>query len=163
MQPTIITIPSKKLVGLSIKGKISFDDTKAMWQRFQKGKKEIENRVEGELHSMQIYPKGFKMEEFTEDTQFERRAAVEVSTFGAKPEGFEDFELAGGLYAKFIHKGPVRAFIETSNYIFKEWLPQSDYRVDDRAHFEILGAKYLGPEHPDSEEEIFIPLKIKAS
>lgn len=160
-EPILLEFPTKKLVGISISGKISFDDTKAMWQKFMSQRELIENRVAGKLYSMQCYPDGFKMDDFTEDTHFERRAAVEVSAFGAKPDDFKNFELAGGLYAKFIHKGPVREFVESSNYIFKTWLPQSQYTVDDRAHFEVLGDKYLGPEHPDSEEEIYIPVRKK--
>ena len=45
-------------------------------------------------------------------------------------------------------------------YIFSEWIPQSDYSVDDRPHFEVLGAKYKNND-PDSEEEIWIPIKKK--
>ena len=38
--------------------------------------------------------------------------------------------------------------------------PNSDYKPDDRPHFELLGAKYKNDD-PDSEEEIWIPIKRK--
>jgi AraC family transcriptional regulator len=43
-------------------------------------------------------------------------------------------------------------------YIFNTWLPQSNYQLAPRPHFEILGEKYKN-NHPDSEEEIWIPIQ----
>ena len=67
--------------------------------------------------------------------------------------------LKGGLYAVFDYKG------SSSNnsifqYIFSEWLPNSEYLIDHRPHFEILGSKYKNND-PNSEEEIWIPIKEK--
>jgi AraC family transcriptional regulator len=45
-------------------------------------------------------------------------------------------------------------------HIFSEWLPNSDYRLADRAHFEVLGEKYKNND-PSSEEEIWIPIMVK--
>jgi AraC family transcriptional regulator len=39
-------------------------------------------------------------------------------------------------------------------------LPNSAYALDDRAHFEVLGEKYKNND-PSSEEEIWIPIKVK--
>jgi AraC family transcriptional regulator len=39
-------------------------------------------------------------------------------------------------------------------------LPNSNYHLDDRPHFEILGEKYKNAD-PGSEEEIWIPIKAK--
>lgn len=66
--------------------------------------------------------------------------------------------LTGGLYAVFIHKGGPNTFPKTFQYIFRTWLPASDYTVDNRAHFEILGEKYKN-EDPNSEEEVYIKRK----
>ena len=38
------------------------------------------------------------------------------------------------------------------------WIAKSDYNLDDRPHFEVLGEKYI---NADSEEEIWIPIKKK--
>ena len=45
-------------------------------------------------------------------------------------------------------------------YIFTNWLPNSEYELDNRPHFEILGDKYINGS-ADSEEEIWIPVKYK--
>ena len=50
---------------------------------------------------------------------------------------------------------------DTFRYILGEWMRDSDYDLDNRPHFEILGEKYKNGS-PDSEEEIWIPVKLKA-
>jgi AraC family transcriptional regulator len=49
---------------------------------------------------------------------------------------------------------------KTFQYIFGTWLPNSEYVLDNRPHFEILGEKYKNDD-PTSEEEIWIPIKAK--
>jgi AraC family transcriptional regulator len=64
------------------------------------------------------------------------------------------------MYAVFIHKGPASKGPETYNYIFGTWLPGSDYILDSRPHFALMGEKYKNDD-PASEEEIWIPVKLK--
>ena len=68
--------------------------------------------------------------------------------------------LKGGMYAVFIHKGLPSEFKKTMDYIFLEWMPDSDYKLDHRPQFEVLGEKYKN-NHPDSEEEVWIPIQLK--
>jgi AraC family transcriptional regulator len=44
-------------------------------------------------------------------------------------------------------------------HIFETWLPQSGYELDNRPHFEVLGEKYRNND-PESEEDIYIPIKV---
>ena len=134
-----------------------------MWKEFISRQGEIKNKIAPAYYSIQIYPHGLKMKDFTEETQFERWAAVEVDSHDNVPQGMKAKDLAGGLYVTFTHKGPVKTFVETSNYIYGTWLPSSGFELDARAHFEKLGDKYYGPDHPDSEEDIFVPIKKRGS
>ena len=59
----------------------------------------------------------------------------------------------------FVHKGPSHEFYKTAQYIFGVWLPTSGFVLDHRPHFEVMGPKYLGHLHPDSEEEIWVPVR----
>jgi AraC family transcriptional regulator len=68
--------------------------------------------------------------------------------------------LKDGLYAVFLHKGAASTGGKTFKYIFETWLPNSCYLLDNRPHFEILGAKYKNDD-PGSEEEVWIPIKQK--
>jgi AraC family transcriptional regulator len=70
----------------------------------------------------------------------------------------QSFLLPGGLYAVFHYKGLPSEGAKTFQYIFGTWLPGSEYALDNRPHFEVLGERYNN-NSPDSEEEIWIPVK----
>lgn len=110
--------------------------------------------------SLQIYPV-FYFEQFNPKSEFEKWATVEVTDFERIPNGMKPFSLQRGLYAVFGYKGS-GSDNSIFHYIYSEWLPNSDYAIDDRPHFEVLGSKYRNND-PNSEEEIWIPIKEKES
>lgn len=156
MHPAIITLPAKKLIGMKLATSFAENKTAQLWQRFMPRRKEIANNLSADLISMQIYPSNF---DFNPNTLFEKWATVEVTDFNTVPDQMETFLLPEGLYAMFYYKGSsndTRIF----QYIYAEWLPNSGYQLDNRPHFEVLGAKYRNAS-ADSEEELWIPLKPK--
>jgi AraC family transcriptional regulator len=98
--------------------------------------------------------------DFKPANEFERWAAVEVSDFDNVPSGMETFVLPGGLYAVFDYKG-LNTDKAIFQYIFGTWLPNSEYILDHRPHFEVLGDKYKNND-PASEEEIWIPIRPRS-
>jgi AraC family transcriptional regulator len=118
--------------------------------------------VGSSLFSIQIYDDSLDFKEFNSQTEFTKAAMVEVSEFELIPEEMERQILTGGLYAVFIHKGMAVSFPKTAQYIFEQWLPNSHYELDKRAHFELLGAAY-NPVDENSEEEVWIPIKLQKS
>ncbi|NDK56811.1 GyrI-like domain-containing protein [Pontibacter sp. BT213] len=160
-KPEIRMCGEKKLVGMQIQTSMAEDNTVAMWQRFMPRRNEISNKVNELLYSVQVFTGGLELEEFTPKTVFEKWAGVEVSGFKEIPEGMHTFILPSGLYAVFNYKGPTSAFYEAAQYIYGSWLPESVYKLDDRPHFDVMGEKYLGPNNPESEEEIWIPVKLR--
>jgi AraC family transcriptional regulator len=158
MEPKIIEIKSKKLVGAKIMNSLSEDKTGILWQRFMPQRKMIKNRVNSDYWSVQNY-NNFDPSSFTEETEFEKWAAVEVSEYAELPEGLETFDLLGGRYAVFVFHGLASEFPKALRYIFESWLPASNHQLDDRPHFEIMGSKYYGPTDANSEEEVWIPIK----
>jgi AraC family transcriptional regulator len=151
-------LPGKKLIGKRIEMTFSNNRTFELWNGFMIRRKEIRNNLTSELFSMQIYDSPSYFENFNPETIFEKWAAVEVADFNTVPVGMETYILKGGLYAVFIHKGASITGQKAFQYIYGTWLPSSDYLLDDRPHFEILGEKYKNND-PDSEEEIWIPVK----
>ena len=158
IQPRIEILREKKLVGMQATMSWEHYTVAALWRSFMPRLKEISNRLTNDLISMAIY----KANHFTNlkaTNEFEKWASVEVSSFDNIPSQLESFILEGGLYAVFDYKG-----LNTDNtlfqYIFENWLPHSDYVLDGRPHFEILGNKYKNND-PESEEEIWIPIKEK--
>ena len=122
-------------------------------------KKEVISRIGTDMISMQVY-KSSHFADFKPANEFDKWATVEVRDFGNIPAGMETFTLPGGIYAVFDYKGSSND-PSIFQYIFQTWLPTSGYTLDDRPHFERLGSKYKNND-PTSEEEIWIPIKLKS-
>lgn len=159
MLPRIETIPEKTLVGKRMNMSYAANRTGELWGSFMPHRREIINPVSPDFYSVEVYPPHF-FDQFDPQAMFEKWAAVEVDDLHSVPEKMETLVLPGGLYAVFLHKGTASAAPTTYNYIFRTWLPTADYLLDDRPHFALMGTKYKG-EDPDSEEEIWIPIKPK--
>jgi AraC family transcriptional regulator len=153
--PRLEMLPPKKLIGKRLNMSFANNQTSELWRSFMPYRREIKNATGIDLFSLQNYTTINSFQDFNPDTIFEKWAAIEVADFDNVPEEMETFVLEGGLYAVFDYKGNSP---EIFQYIFREWLPNSEYELAYRPHFEILGEKYKNND-PDSEEEIWIPIK----
>ncbi|QYA26342.1 GyrI-like domain-containing protein [Gramella sp. MT6] len=157
--PEIVEMEPKKLVGISLHTSLADDKTALLWKRFMKYKKNITNAKSDDLFSVQVYDEGFMSGQFNSQSVYEKWAALEVEDYSDLQENMKGLKLPGGLYAVFTHEGTSKEFAETAKFIFDEWIPASEYTLDNRPHFEVLGEEYKGPENPDSKEKIWIPIK----
>lgn len=157
MQPIIKTFPTTKFIGKNLW--FTYADYRAfeLWSNFMPRRSEIKNTIGTELFNIQINPENF---DFHLNTPFVKWAAVAVSSFDFIPDGMETLIIEEGLYAVFNYKGDQSGAAEFFNSIYTEWLPNSDYELENRPQFEILGEKYK-KNSVDSEEEIWIPIKKK--
>jgi len=158
LHPRIENVPLRKLIGLRQSMSVMQNKTGELWQHFMPRRREIQNRSTADVLSVNLYGKDY-FAEFKPDREFEKWAAAEVTSITDIPHGMDTLEIPSGLYAVFSYKG-----LSTDNsiyqYIFSVWLPNSDFRLDHRPHFEILGKKYRNND-PNSEEEIWIPVRKK--
>ena len=159
MESRTENLVEKKLIGKRIRTSFSNNRTFELWNTFMPKRKEIKNIIGTELYSIQIYEPLF-FDNFDPKKEFEKWATMEVTDFNTVPDGMETFILQSGLYAVFLYRGAASAAAPVFQYILGTWLPNSEYTLDDRPHFEILGEKYKN-EDPTSEEEIWIPIKPK--
>lgn len=155
----IESLSEKMLIGKHITMSFVENKTFQLWSSFMPKRKEIKNTIGSNLFSLEVFPDGY-FNDFDPQNTFEKWAAVEVSHFDEIPLGMETLVIPCGLYAVFIHKGPATEAEKSYRFIFTEWLPNSEYNVDDRPHFAIMGEKYK-KDDPSSEEEIWIPVKNK--
>lgn len=153
----IETISEKKLIGKRLKMSFLNDRTRELWQSFMPRRKEILNNLSNDFLSLQMYDEDF-FDKFNPHTEFEKCALSEVSDFDNIPESMKGFTLQGGLYAVFLHKNATSTPEETFGYIYKTWIPNSEYQLDNRPHFEVLGYNYKNND-VSSEEEIYIPIR----
>ncbi|WP_395626330.1 GyrI-like domain-containing protein [Daejeonella sp.] len=159
MSPIIEFINEKKLVGKRMT--MSYADYKVgeLWANFMPRRKEITNKLTNDLISLVLYSSTHFVD-FKATNEFERWATVEVASFDNVPDVMETFILSSGLYAVFHYTGLSTSISSFYQNIFTVWLPNSDYNLDSRAHFEVLGEKYKNND-PSSEEDIWIPIKAK--
>lgn len=160
MQPRIISIPSKKLVGRKLRMSISANRTIELWQFLMPRRNHILNKLNSDLFLVQVFDQDLDFKDFTTETEFEKWAAIEVSEYWEVPEGMETLNIPEGLYAVFDYKGAANNFAPMFHYIFGIWIPTSGYEVDKRPHFDVLGEKYKGND-ANSEEEIWVSIKLK--
>lgn len=158
MEPRFEMLPPKVLVGQHLTMTYASNRTAELWGRFMPRRREVTQTVDGNLYSLQVFGDDFDFQKFDPLKDFEKWAAVEVSSAGDIPDGMDAFLLQGGLYAVFTYKGAASQGAKFFQYIFGTWLPNSEYLLDNRPHFEILGEKYRN-DHPDSEEEVWIPVR----
>jgi AraC family transcriptional regulator len=158
--PKIEFIAEKKLVGMKLRMSIAENQTFRLWKGFMPRRKEILGTVNSDLISMQVYAESFDFKNVDINRPFDKWAAVGVSDIVNIPAGMESFLLPAGIYAVFQFKGLPADAGFFFQQIFLTWLPGSDYELDNRPHFEVLGDKYKN-NSPDSEEEIWIPVKPK--
>ncbi len=120
--------------------------------------KDFASRPTNDLLSIQLYPQDYYVQ-FSPATIFEKWAVIEINHLEPVPNDLDAFIIPSGLYAVFYFKG-ASTDPTIFQYIFTEWLPNADYHLDHRPHFEVLGEKYKNND-PSSEEEIWIPIKNK--
>ncbi len=159
MTPRIEFASEKKLVVKRLT--MSYADYRIgeLWRAFMPRRKEITNNVSNDLISFVVYgPTHFS--DYKPTNEFERWAAVEVENFDHVPAEMETYILPSGLFAVFHYTGLSTNSAAFYQYIYLEWLPNSEYVLDDRPHVEILGEKYKN-NVPLSEEDVWIPIKLK--
>lgn len=159
LSPRIETLHEKKLIGRHLRMSLADNMTHALWRSFKPRINEVTNTIGSELYSLQWFDTDY-FPNFNPSNTFDKVAAIEVSDFAFVPEGLETFIIPSGLYAVFLYRGSSRGGNDVFQYIFGSWLPASNYILDNRPHFEILGAKYRNDD-VDSEEEIWIPIATK--
>ncbi len=94
----------------------------------------------------------------TPEKELKSDAAVTVDdSIEADPaQGIEITEVAGGLYAIGVHKGPYEALEKAYGWIYCTWLPSSDYVPLPKASYEV----YLNDESTVAKEELLTAIHI---
>jgi predicted transcriptional regulator YdeE/ubiquinone/menaquinone biosynthesis C-methylase UbiE len=160
MQPRIELFPATKIAGFRQIMSFAKNTTPLLWQTFMPRRAEIANRVGTNFYSLEVYNDPAFFNAFDPNKPFEKWAGVAVKDFDALPFGMEALLIPAGLYAIFTYHGRPAEAANFYREIYSEWLPSSGYFLDPRPHFAVMGDTYK-QDSPDSEEEIFIPVRLK--
>jgi len=156
MQVRFETLTSKTLIGQQQTMSLIKDTTGELFRSFMPRRKEIKQTKDQWVYDLRIYPANY-FSPFSPATSFIKWALVEVEKEEQLPIGMETFLLNGGKYAVFTPESRINN-PNIFQYIFGEWLPNSNFVLDDRPHFERLNPKGKR-NNPDADEEFWIPIK----
>jgi AraC family transcriptional regulator len=159
LNPEIINLEKKILVGQNIQMSLTQNHTTKLWKEFMPLISLVNNRCTRSLYSVEVYPSSY-FRSFNPDGPFTKWAAVEVSKKCTQENIFDTLVIDAGIYARFLYKGHSSHVFKYYQYIFEEWLPESEYYLDNRPHFAVMGDNYKN-NNSDSEEFIHIPVKPK--
>lgn len=148
--PERIYYPSLRIMGMSWQqqdeGTIG-----QMWERFFPREKEID-RLQDPVGT-------FGVCQPLDDGQWRYVAGLPVNADASLVPGMVELQIPARYYAKVEHHGTVTTLPETFRAAYSEWLPAAGMEPDEGVEFEYSGERFLGPMHPDSVTEMYIPLK----
>ncbi|HCC34993.1 MAG TPA: AraC family transcriptional regulator [Ruminococcaceae bacterium] len=160
VHPKIVELPEIKVAG--VRGETTLRDNKLreLWERANNLFPQIPNLAHGgrgfgiceACQSNTLYT-------MNDEVVFSEVAGVEVSSFGGLPETFVCKIIPGGRYAVFTHRGSLSKLPQTFDYIWGTWFLTTKEEMDDREDFEMYDTRFLGYDHPDSEIDLYIPVK----
>lgn len=160
LNPRIENISPKTLVGIKRRMSLSKNEIPILWKSFMPRKSKVLNVVNSNLYSVEVYDDLNYFNHFNPSLEFDKWAAVEVSAVEEIPDEMETLVIPQGSYAVFVYKGTEQDVFSYYGSIFSEWLPSSNFKLDNRPHFAVMGEKYKKGDH-NSEEEIYIPIILK--
>ena len=158
MEPRFKIINEKKLIGMFVSMSLAENKTFKLFSAFMPRRKEILDSINNDVLDLKVYPKDYYLN-FNPSNYFTKWALVEVSAFDNVPNEMKAFTLEGGKYEIFIQKG-INTDYSIFQHIFTKWLPNSDYILDDRPYFDVLGERYQQKD-PSAEQELWMPIKLK--
>ena len=160
MTTRIIKTNALLLAGQKTTMSLSRNETLKLWKAFIPAKNKLKALAGTELYSVEIYPPDY-FKRFSPEREFEKWAAVPVTDAFEPTDSIEVLEIPAGLYAAFLYRGRSSEVHKAYQYIFEQWMPNSGYVADNRPHLGVMGDKYRN-DHPDSEEELWVPIKKAA-
>lgn len=154
-EPEIKELDDMKVVGISSLITLKSNLIPLLWQNFFKKMGEIENIVNSDV-ALGI---SYDNQQTEDDYIFFYMICYMVSNVDNIPQGLTYLEIPSQKYAVFTHKGLMTELMETYMYIYGEWLPNSDYEHDSEAYQIEWYDDRFSYESPDSEFDIYIPIK----
>lgn len=154
--PELIELPEKILVGISffVSDETEITDLSKEWARFSNELHTIQNKTVPErFYQVQFWSANQQIGGLFFFTGTEVTEAVDVNPL------YIVKIIPKGKYLRFIHKGFANKVGYTYRFIYNEFLPDTDYKLTKPFNFEFYGEKHIGPCHPDSESEIYIPIE----
>jgi AraC family transcriptional regulator len=154
-EPELVEMGPIYLVGLPFYYELGqADDLSSPWQKLIENIAAIPDRIIPEKY----YQVQYWFADQDEGSIF-FYIALEVHSFNDIPIQFTAKVLPRQTYLKFLHKGFSNKVGLTYQYIYEEYLPETDYKLPHLFNFEYYGPEHKGPYNEESVSEIYIPVE----
>ncbi|GGI56613.1 GyrI-like domain-containing protein [Winogradskyella haliclonae] len=154
-------VEKEEILVIGLKAEANFHNihlvTPQLARQFMPRLKEVTSRKDTYTLSLQHY-NHFDYKTFNPNEGFEKWIGVEVTHLDAVPKKMETLFILSGRYLVIDFEGSIPQFIKHWQNIHSTWLPNSEFELDTRPHFERLPSSY-NPMQKVNEEEIWIPIK----
>jgi AraC family transcriptional regulator len=157
VSPELIELPERILVGISffISEGTEVNDLSNEWNRLLKEAHTIQNKIQPErYYQVQYWSDNQELGGMFFFTGTEVTAVSDLNPL------FVVKTLPKGRYLRFIHKGLSNKVGYTYQYIYTQFLPDTEYKLTRPFNYEYYGEKYKGPYNEQSESEIYIPVEL---
>jgi AraC family transcriptional regulator len=158
VHPQIVEMKEIKVAG--IRGSTTLNDNviPRLWDRFWCIRPSIPNTLPTS-RAYGICESGETFFSMNGDMTFTEVVGIEVISFNSMPESIVNKTLPSGKYAVFTHTGSLKNLRNTYEYIWGTWMVGNKEQLDNREDFEAYDLRYLGYDHPNTQFDIYIPLK----
>ncbi|MGM8062383.1 MerR family transcriptional regulator [Vogesella indigofera] len=151
--PSLVTRPAFRVIGMQWQ-QADGGTIAQLWTRFVPRIPEIQNVLSANSYGVcDAHPDG----------SWRYIAGLEVSADTPVPAGMVAIAIPAQHYAVVEHHGPVQGLPDTFCAAYTEWLPEAGLVAVPGIEFELVDARFLGPDHPDSVVELYIPVNMDAT
>ena len=151
MEHKIVTLPAFTVVGMDYLVRGSVEGIGQLWDRFIPREQEIVDRTELDV--------AYGLCSVCQDGTVRYVAGLPVSADASVPEGMVKFEVPAQKYVVFTHRGVVAQIGESFQAIHSRLLAARGLRTRPGVEFERYDARFIGPDDPESETDLYIPIE----
>ncbi len=156
MDVKIMEIDAMKVIGMEVVTTQKNNSIPQLWDKFNQRCREIQNIATDNV-CIGVCPH-VNMKDFDENSEFTYIAGMIVRNFDHVPKGMVTMEIPAQKYAVATHKGTLDTLMDTYNYLYTDWLKNSEYELSPSAEIEWYDHRFkFGCE--DSELDLYIPIR----
>jgi AraC family transcriptional regulator len=161
LKPEITIISSTHILGIRFETSIDENCSVSMWEKLNQQITVFNDPQLSFCRRYEIYEvaDSCSAQSFGGDCSINAFIGIEYPSRIKTEYGLQTKELSEGKYAKFVHVGTVDTLLNTYQYIWSVWFPKSGYELAEQDDFECYTERFLGPNNPHSEIDIYFPVK----
>lgn len=159
LQPRFVTLGEIWLAGIRERTATPGTALPALWSRWNRLRAGVPCLAGGRSFGVCETPAEAACLEADGSVPYIEFVGAETSPFPELPEGVLAKTLTGGRYAVFTHTGAAASLAQTYDYIWGSWALTAGETLDDREDFEVYDSRFRGPECPDSQIDLYIPVR----